>query len=541
MHRRFGPLRVGAALILAAVVVIVAIHQWEDVRDTLGRISPLELAAAEALVLAGLAASIMAWRSALRELGSQVPVATASKIYLVGQLAKYLPGSFWVLPAQMELATVAGVPRVRTLATSMVAIGVNVVTGLALGLLVVPSVVSGGTVRLLALAAVLVVCVTVLSPPVLTRALDLGLRVVRRPRLEKNVSWAGILRTSSWSLSSWMCYGLSLWVLVVAVGAPAAKSLPLCLAGMALAMVLGFFVFFAPSGTAVREAVIVAALSPVLAGPRALGVALAARLVFTVADLLAAAATTPIRIVGADPEPPRSPVFMESSDEVDAEALNDRLAREYPIDDYYARSPWLIRLVERRRFAIIRRFMGNVEGLDVAEIGSGGGHVLRMFPGARLTAIDVSGEYLAIARDNLVGFEVQFLKGEVDKMSLPAQSFDRIICTEVLEHVVDPQAVLSEIARLLRPTGIAVVTVPNDALILRLKNVIQRRPFRWLAIGSIDWGGTMYHLHHWTQKEFRTLLNEHLVVVEHTGAPLGILPVRACLKCTAPAERLSND
>ena len=62
-------------------------------------------------------------------------------------------------------------------------------------------------------------------------------------------------------------------------------------------------------------------------------------------------------------------------------------------------------------------------GLDVAEVGSGGGHVLRMFPEARLTAIDVSDEYLADRpRRNLAGYDVRFLKGEVDKMELAPDS-----------------------------------------------------------------------------------------------------------------------
>jgi 2-polyprenyl-3-methyl-5-hydroxy-6-metoxy-1,4-benzoquinol methylase len=222
-------------------------------------------------------------------------------------------------------------------------------------------------------------------------------------------------------------------------------------------------------------------------------------------------------------------------EEIDVEALNDRLALEHPIDEYYAHAPLPLRLVERRRLAIIRDFMGNVDGLEVAEVGSGGGHVLQMFPRAKLTAIDVSSEYLAIARKNLAGYDVRFLKGEVDKMDLPDASFDRVICTEVLEHVVDPDAVLAAIARLLRPDGVAVITVPNDPLILRLKGIARRPPFRWVAGKRIDWGGDDFHLHRWTPAEFERVLGAHLRVVDRRSAPVGLFPLRACFRCVRRA------
>jgi len=212
-------------------------------------------------------------------------------------------------------------------------------------------------------------------------------------------------------------------------------------------------------------------------------------------------------------------------------ALNDRLAREHPIDDYYARSAWPIRLVERRRLAIIRDFVGNEAGLEIVEVGSGGGHVLRMFPGARLTAIDVSDVYLENARKNLAGYDVRFLKGEVDKMGLPEASFDRVICTEVLEHVLDPDAVLAAIARLVRPAGVAVVTVPNDPLILRVKNAIRRAPARWVVGNRIEWGGEEFHLHHWTPDECERLLARHLRVTDRRCAPSRQIPLRACFRC----------
>ncbi|HVY48737.1 MAG TPA: class I SAM-dependent methyltransferase [Minicystis sp.] len=219
----------------------------------------------------------------------------------------------------------------------------------------------------------------------------------------------------------------------------------------------------------------------------------------------------------------------------DVEALNDRLAREHPIDAYYARSPLPIRLVERRRLAIIRDMAGDVRGRSVLEVGSGGGHVLRLFRGARLTALDVSDVYLDIARKNLAGYDVEFEKGEVDRLDWGARRFDRIVCTEVLEHAERPEAILSAIARLLAPGGVAVVTVPNDPLILGLKAAVRRSPIGPLLEGKVEWGGDAYHLHRWTPGAFREVLARHLRVTSYRAAPFAALPIRACFRCVARA------
>lgn len=231
---------------------------------------------------------------------------------------------------------------------------------------------------------------------------------------------------------------------------------------------------------------------------------------------------------------------MDTRDrEGDVESINDELAREHPIDDYYERSPWPIRYVESKRLAIIREFMGEVDGLDVLEVGSGGGHVLRMFPSARLTALDVSSVYLESARRNLSGLDVRFVKGEVEKTDWRGQQFDRVICTEVLEHTIDPDAILGAIARLLRPSGVAVITVPNDPLILRVKIALRHvRPRR--LVQRFEWGGDRYHVHSWTPGEFESLLSRHVRIVARRMAPFSAVPLRACFKCTAKVNLVST-
>ncbi|MCP4618198.1 MAG: methyltransferase domain-containing protein [Bradyrhizobium sp.] len=54
---------------------------------------------------------------------------------------------------------------------------------------------------------------------------------------------------------------------------------------------------------------------------------------------------------------------------------------------------------------------------------------------------------------------------DITAMTIPDESFDVVICSHVLEHIPADRAAMKEIARVLRPNGIAYIQVPlNDAL-----------------------------------------------------------------------------
>ena len=50
--------------------------------------------------------------------------------------------------------------------------------------------------------------------------------------------------------------------------------------------------------------------------------------------------------------------------------------------------------------------------------------------------------------------------GDASLMPFADASFDTILCTEVMEHVMDPEKVTAEFARILKPDGIVIITVP---------------------------------------------------------------------------------
>ena len=220
----------------------------------------------------------------------------------------------------------------------------------------------------------------------------------------------------------------------------------------------------------------------------------------------------------------------------DVQGWNDAFALQHDIDDYYARSSFLIRWIEQRRLECIRRMVEPASTDRILEVGCGGGHVLRLFPEADLTGIDVSGEMLKKARCNLRGYRVRLLHGDACEADLPQGGFDKAICTEVLEHVLHPEAILEMIRRAVRPGGRVVVTFPNDVLVNQLKTVIRRSGARLLPpLRRVSWGGDDYHLHVWRIPEMRALLSQHLTISRESFVPTRFLPIRCCFQCVRPA------
>jgi arsenite methyltransferase len=101
------------------------------------------------------------------------------------------------------------------------------------------------------------------------------------------------------------------------------------------------------------------------------------------------------------------------------------------------------------------------EGETVLDLGSGGGidvilSAKRVGPRGIAYGLDMTDEMLALARRNAADAgvaNVHFLKGVIEQIPLPADSIDVVISNCVINLSVDKPAVLTEIARVLRPGG----------------------------------------------------------------------------------------
>jgi arsenite methyltransferase len=100
-------------------------------------------------------------------------------------------------------------------------------------------------------------------------------------------------------------------------------------------------------------------------------------------------------------------------------------------------------------------------GERVLDLGSGGGidvllSAKRVGPTGRAIGLDMTDEMLALAQANARearATNVEFLKGNIEAIPLPADSVDVVISNCVINLAADKPAVFREIARVLKPGG----------------------------------------------------------------------------------------
>ncbi|MCW2722606.1 lysylphosphatidylglycerol synthase transmembrane domain-containing protein [Pseudonocardia sp.] len=286
MRRWRTAVRVLVVAAFAGAVVWVLASRWQEVQPLLGRLSAGSVLGALAAVLAGIFGTFLCWRALLADLGSPLPVPGAMRVFFVGQLGKYLPGSLWPVLAQMELGRDYKVPPRASGAAVAVFLVVIVGTGLVIAVPSLPLLADGAVATYWWTLIALPVAIVVAAPPVLNRLIGTALRLARRPALPQPLTLGGIARAAGWALLSWIAYGVHVWVLALQLGATPTPWLLLVATGaFAAAWAIGFLVVVAPAGAGVRDAALILLLAGVLSAPQATVIAVLSRLMFTVGDV----------------------------------------------------------------------------------------------------------------------------------------------------------------------------------------------------------------------------------------------------------------
>ena len=131
--------------------------------------------------------------------------------------------------------------------------------------------------------------------------------------------------------------------------------------------------------------------------------------------------------------------------------------------------------------------------------------------------IEIEQDMVDIAKNRYP--QINFVQGVLDDLPFENNSFDTIVCTDVLEHVPDEVAALNELFRVLKSDGTFILTTPHKGLFTLLDpynyGYYLRKNFSWLykVLYKILTGRTAtktepgYKHRHYTKQELIDLLD----------------------------------
>jgi len=120
----------------------------------------------------------------------------------------------------------------------------------------------------------------------------------------------------------------------------------------------------------------------------------------------------------------------------------------------------------KRRAVWIVKKVNPKNGERILDIGCGDGYYLHLISALGvdvvLAGVDKDKKALRSAKKNLEGRKVELRYGDLmKKIPYRVNSFDKVIMSEVLEHLPDDARGLREVRRVLRKNGLLVISVPN--------------------------------------------------------------------------------
>lgn len=215
------------------------------------------------------------------------------------------------------------------------------------------------------------------------------------------------------------------------------------------------------------------------------------------------------------------------SPQTNFKAWNEEMARKYSPGRFHEQSHPVIRWIERQRVQAIISFLAASDDTCVLEVGCGAGNVLAALPNkVPLLGIDLSTNMVTEANRRLSERKHLIIQANAERLPFKTGSIKRVICTEVVEHVLHPEAVFAEIARVAVPEARIVISIPNEKLINTLRRIIGGLRFLWRTGGGDEW-----HLHAFDMQYLQQKAHTSLEILQVKAIVSSLLPLRYVVLC----------
>ena len=184
----------------------------------------------------------------------------------------------------------------------------------------------------------------------------------------------------------------------------------------------------------------------------------------------------------------------------------------------------LVRWVARKRINIIckmvNKFSNGYNNSYVLDVGCEDCYLFdNLENNAKKVGVDFLKEPLLNAKRDYM-----LIEGDANKLPFRSKIFDVTVCSETLEHVIDPHTVMKEISRVTK--NYIILSVPDDDVIQRAKNTV--RVFNKKSLEGLAKKKVPEHINSWKSKEFIDLVRQHFTILKIKFLPMKIITIVIC-------------
>lgn len=196
------------------------------------------------------------------------------------------------------------------------------------------------------------------------------------------------------------------------------------------------------------------------------------------------------------------------------------------------------RIADRKRIDFIAGFLNSAlsANANILDVGCGNGVISRYLGryGFKITGIDVSEKAIEKAKQLNHYSNVSFVTKSAEELMANGAKYDAIICSEVLEHLTDPDALLKTLYKSLSVNGKLIITVPNgkgprESIITKPVLKLRRNNKAWNLLQRakrlLGYNGTtvqsdadnLDHIQFFSKKDIQQLSSKHNLKIVRFG------------------------
>lgn len=208
---------------------------------------------------------------------------------------------------------------------------------------------------------------------------------------------------------------------------------------------------------------------------------------------------------------------------------NEQMIQRYDPETVNQHPRGVVRWVEAKRANAILNLLRAQAEHSILDVGCGGGAILARLPGSKREGIDLSPAMVKRAQEKL-GSNAKIVQGDAEALPYADGSFDRVLASSLLSHVKNPEKVVQELARVVKPGGRVVISVCHEDQIEKYLRWAHSIPGAEGLFGLKNANveprvyHTDYHLHRFSARRLRELADSVLKESDGWAVP-ALFPV----------------